>query len=273
MDKREISEILLEIYRSCPDNRVEDMPEVRIFDEPIMGIAAADDPIFKTYKSPEIIGPWHMLPSQWLHGARSVVSFFFPFSEDLRKSNRPGGQDISYQWVYGRVEGQGLINRIIARLAKTLGDSGIACTLPAEDGRFRSVTGGRGGLLHESAGEDTFSSNWSERHAAYACGLGTFGLSKGLITEKGMAGRFASIIVDAELEITERPYTQVYEYCSRCGACVRRCPVNAISLENGKSHVICNQWIQETMRRYAPRYGCGKCQTAVPCEFGKPKKD
>ena len=30
-------------------------------------------------------------------------------------------------------------------------------------------------------------STWSERHAMYAAGLGTFGLSKGLITKKGMA--------------------------------------------------------------------------------------
>ncbi len=30
-----------------------------------------------------------------------------------------------------------------------------------------------------------FASSWSERHAAYAAGLGTFGLSDGLITEKG----------------------------------------------------------------------------------------
>ena len=31
-------------------------------------------------------------------------------------------------------------------------------------------------------------------HAAYLCGLGTFGLSRGIITKPGMAGRFGSIM-------------------------------------------------------------------------------
>jgi epoxyqueuosine reductase QueG len=34
-----------------------------------------------------------------------------------------------------------------------------------------------------------FSSNWSERHAAYTAGLGTFGLCDGLITPLGKAMR------------------------------------------------------------------------------------
>ena len=60
---------------------------------------------------------------------------------------------------------------------------------------------------------------WSERHAAYVCGLRTFGLSKGLITKKGIAGRFTSLITDLPLLADERAYTDVYEYCTRCGAC------------------------------------------------------
>lgn len=75
---------------------------------------------------------------------------------------------------------------------------------------------------------------WSERHAAYVCGLGTFGLSKGLITKKGIAGRFTSLITDLPLLADERAYTDVYEYCTR--------------------------------------YGCGLCQVRVPCEAGIPKK-
>lgn len=114
--------------------------------------------------------------------------------------------------------------------------------------------------------EYTFGSNWSERHAAYVCGLGTFGLSKGLITEKGMAGRFASIIIDTEMIPDKRAYAGIYDYCTMCGACVRRCPAGAISKENGKNHNICNEWLQKMGKKYAPRYGCGLCQTKVPCE-------
>ncbi|MBR3245814.1 MAG: 4Fe-4S binding protein [Parasporobacterium sp.] len=110
------------------------------------------------------------------------------------------------------------------------------------------------------------SSNWSERHAAYASGLGTFCLSRGLISSKGVAGRYASIIVSEYFEPDERTYTGIYDYCIHCGACIRRCPVNAITLEDGKNQRICKEWIDKTSERYAPRYGCGKCQTVVPCE-------
>ena len=36
-------------------------------------------------------------------------------------------------------------------------------------------------------------STWSERHVAYVSGLGTFGLSGGLITAKGQAVRLGSV--------------------------------------------------------------------------------
>jgi len=35
-------------------------------------------------------------------------------------------------------------------------------------------------------------SSWSERHAAYAAGLGTFSLNDALITPKGIAHRLGS---------------------------------------------------------------------------------
>lgn len=113
---------------------------------------------------------------------------------------------------------------------------------------------------------------WSERHAAYVCGLGTFGLSKGLITEKGMAGRFSSLITDAPLEADTREYTGLYDNCIGCGACVRRCPVRAIDPQTGKNHSVCFMNIGRSKILRYPRYGCGLCQSAVPCENTKPFK-
>jgi len=52
-------------------------------------------------------------------------------------------------------------------------------------------------------------SNWSERHAAFTAGLGTFSRNRSLITRLGAAGRFGSVITDAELEPTPRPYLGV----------------------------------------------------------------
>jgi epoxyqueuosine reductase QueG len=104
------------------------------------------------------------------------------------------------------------------------------------------------------------------------CGLGTFGLSKGLITSKGIAGRFGSIITSLYLPPNKREYEEIYEYCSMCGACVKKCPVNAISIEKGKNHIICSKFLNQTVEKYKPRYGCGKCQVGVPCESMIPKQ-
>lgn len=101
--------------------------------------------------------------------------------------------------------------------------------------------------------------------------LGTFGLSKGLITKRGIAGRFGSIITELYLALDNRAYHEIYEYCSMCGAYVKNCPVKAISIENGKDHNICSKLLDITADKFKPRYGCGKCQINVPCENRIPK--
>lgn len=124
-------------------------------------------------------------------------------------------------------------------------------------------------------------STWSERHAAYAAGLGTFGLSKGLITKKGMAGRFGSVITNAEFSPSIRSYSSPFEYCIMCGACMEKCPVGAIDKARGyalgKDQLICGPYVGSSkLPPHGPhqriRYGCGKCQSGVPCESSLPKK-
>lgn len=237
-----------------------------MFDAPLAGIASAGDPLFAEYK--RAVGPWHRGPEEWLPGAASIISLFFPFTERVRRSNR--GRDTSPEWLHARIEGQEFISAFTKGLCRWLEERGAACCAPSIDSRFRSFRRGEGLEAYPEATDRTFGSNWSERHAAYACGLGTFSLSRGLITERGMAGRLTSVIVDAALEPDARPYRGVYDYCVRCGACVRRCPARAISLEGGKEHIPCSEWLKQSRARFAPRYGCGQCQTAVPCEDRNP---
>lgn len=52
----------------------------------------------------------------------------------------------------------------------------------------------------------------------------------------------------------------------------KNCPANAISIENGKNHIICSEFLDITMEKHKPRYGCGKCQIDVPCESRIPKQ-
>ena len=279
LSKKEIEQLVISVYNECPGNVIEESfslsPEfvgTKMFEDPIVGFGSANDDLFDKYLDPKVIGPWFMKPEKWLKGARSVVSLFFPFTEEIKSSNRCCTEGPSPQWLHGRIEGQAFISEFSRRLRDAMIEKGVNACAPAVDERFQSVSGGNNFKEYPECNEKTFGSNWSERHAAFVCGLGTFGLSKGLITRKGMAGRFASFIIDLELEADIRPYSDVYEYCTKCGACIKRCPVNAISIENGKDHMICGPWMRKTAELYAPRYGCGLCQTKVPCESCIPKK-
>jgi epoxyqueuosine reductase QueG len=205
-----------------------------------------------------------MLPKEWLPQCRTVISFFLPFSEAVKKGNRRDMSWPSEEWLHGRIEGQTLLNKLGMHLMSELIKAGYESIVPTLDRRFWS---NKNDSYHEAA----FTSNWSERHVAFICGLGTFGLSKGLITQKGIAGRFGSILTELYLSPDKREYENIYEYCSMCGKCVKNCPVSAISIENGKNHTICSRFLDTTAEKYQPRYGCGKCQVCVPCESGIPK--
>ena len=276
MEKSKIIELIQETFRTYPGNAVAAADAIRpelagmvLFEAPLIGFAAADDPIFTTYKQEGVIGPWHMLPGEWLPGAVSVVSMFFPFTEQVKEGERKASADeTSAEWLHGRIEGQNYLASLFQEMSRRLTEAGVENCVPCVDSRFKV---GRGAPV---PGYDvrTYGSNWSERHAAYACGLGTFGLCKGIITEKGMAGRFGSIILKADVPADPRPYTGVYDYCINCGACVARCPAKAVDPETGKDHDKCAGRLDWSGVAYAPRYGCGKCQTAVPCESRNPSK-
>jgi len=99
-----------------------------------------------------------------------------------------------------------------------------------------------------------------------------------LITEKGKAMRFTSIILKGRLDPTPRPYHGHHDYCmfytkNKCGACIVRCPVNAITRE-GHDKEICSAYLQKIKNEIGPDYvknsdyisGCGLCQSKVPCQ-------
>jgi len=237
---------------------------MRIFEEPLLAVADASDPFFETLKAPESVGPQFMLPEVWLSGARSVISFFLPFTEQVIIANQQESVEVPPEWLHARVEGQAALESLAKYLQNMLVDAGYPSIVPSSDPRFKlnrtPEVVERDGVIWPS-----FTSNWSERHVAYVCGLGTFGLSKGLITQCGKAGRFGSIVTTLLLEPDARPYSRYDEYCTYCGDCIPRCPVNAIDLGEGKNKKTC--WVvqEESRVKYAPRYGCGKCYVDVPC--------
>lgn len=271
MERSELTALARQFMEQSPLARVSpedalrpDLSGMAMFEPPLLGVAAAGDPAFLRLRDPEVVGPHVMLPEEWLPGAQSVVSFFFPFTGQVRRANARLREEPAPEWLHARIEGQAMLTAFGRFLAGELERRGVRAVAPVLDPRFWSRTRAK------APGQAEFTSNWSERHAAFVCGLGTFGLSRGLITEKGMAGRFFSLVTDCALEADVRAYSDPYAYCIRCGACARNCPAHAITLEGGKDQAVCSALVEATMARYRPRYGCGKCQVNVPCEARRP---
>lgn len=254
MQLQEIKEKVDEFVLNSPQNIVYELESLRIWDQPLMGVASAADVLWERLKKPDAVGPLHFLPQEWLTGAKSVISYFLPFTQRVRQSNWSENLP-STEWLYGRYEGEIFNNALRSFIVDLVEESGGQAIAPALDKGFAVVNR---------------RSNWSERHVAFIAGLGTFSLSRSMITSLGSAGRFGSVIVDVELEPTQRLYHEIDEYCIKCGVCINRCPPRAIS-KNGKDNDVCSCYVDEMRTRYSPRYGCGKCQTAVPCQDRNPK--
>lgn len=272
MDKQEIEKLAFDYIENSEDQYISDLIAVsdrvkglKIFDLPIFAFGSATDELFQKMKEPSIIGEHFLLPTEWLAQAKTVISFFLPFTEAVRKGN---ARDLSWpsdEWLHGRIEGQILVEKLNLFLLSALEKAGYESVAPSFDTRFWS-------RKEAKYPEASFTSNWSERHVAYICGLGTFGLSKGLITPKGISGRFGSLVTKMRVDPDIRDYSEVYEYCSMCGVCIENCPVHAITIEQGKNHHICSSFLDITIAKCRPRFGCGKCQISVPCECEIPRK-
>jgi len=126
-------------------------------------------------------------------------------------------------------------------------------------------------------------SRWSERHAAYVSGLGTFGLCDGLITKKGKAVICGSVIANISLPPTEREYADHHAWClyyatGRCEGCIKRCPAGAIT-SDGHDKKRCMEYCFGPGKQYMreqfgfDEYGCGLCQCGLPCESKNPVKN
>ena len=255
-------------FLSGPENFVaaEDAlrPELagmRIYEEPIFGVAAADDPLFLELRRPEVVHPEEMLPCDWVPGAKSVVSFFLPFTEQVVNSNAQGAA-VSDEWLHARIEGQLAMNALGARLRKLIEDAGFAAAFPTTDARFKNARAIRLELVgaprrirlrprHIRASRRGSSRSAAWRDASEA--------SSRRRSSRRRRGSTATRLNTAQ----------------NAGACQFRCPAKAIDKSRGaalaKDQKLCGDYLNATTRpgRTAPnarvRYGCGKCQVRVPC--------
>jgi len=234
---------------------------MKIFETPIFAFGSVSDGLYTKFKSLDVIGSHFLSPAEWLPTAKTVIAFFLPYTKVIKDANSADCRMPADEWLHGRWEGQQLLVQLTEYLVKILFEAGFKSLAPSLDERYK--TGNAENNIR-------FTSNWSERHVAFACGLGTFGLSKGIITQKGVSGRFGSILTELDLPKDSKNYDDIYEYCTMCGVCIKRCPAEAISFDGGKQSASCGDFLDMVHEKFKPRYGCGKCQTGVPCESGVP---
>lgn len=279
-----IEQQIKEFVRTSPDGRLSFMNGYVLWDEPLVRFADGEDPLFADYK--RIIGADHLTPREALataYGKRpqdiperlSVISWVLPITEETRKSNRIETRVPSRLWCHTRWLGEAFNDKLRAYVVELLSDAGHLATAPMGQPYFKQLSNEKG-----------LYSNWSERHAAYVAGHGTFSLSDGLITERGIAHRCGNVITNLALPASPRTAKSPYSNCLffagvDCRACIERCPGGAIT-EKGHDKIKCRDYMRsigyrvENLRQGYDKdksvAGCGFCQTKVPCEFENPLK-
>ncbi len=279
-----IKEEIKAFVRTSPDNCMPSTRDLIIFDEPLVEFANGDDPIFSEYKT--VIAPTHLTPREALAKAYSknpedmpahlsVISWILPITAKTRESNRAETRTPSRLWSHTRWYGEKLNDALRKHLVEILTEMDYLAVAPVLQPYFKTDTNERGAY-----------SNWSERHIAYAAGLGTFSLSDGFITEHGIAHRCGSVVTNLTLPASPRTAKNPYSNCLfyidvSCKACIARCPAGAIT-EKGHDKIKCRAYARDIGYSAAALRdgydddksvaGCGLCQTKVPCEYRNPTK-
>lgn len=229
---------------------VSDSDNEEFFRNPLVGFSSANDPLYNDLK--EIVGPHHFHPQDILPEAKTVVSFFIPFSKEVVASNRKG-EYCSREWAESYVKANGLIDHISNKLIHYLAGKDIkAATIKAT----------------HTYDERTLKSAWSHRSAAYIAGLGRFGLNRMIISKAGSAGRYGSVVISQEIEGDKRPeeYICTYYKNGKCKICVDACPVKALHID-GFDRFKCYDRLLENAKRFQDIGlcdACGKCVVACP---------
>ena len=239
---------------------------MRFFERSIFSVGSADDPGFVNIKRSELVGEHHLLPSDWLPEAKTVISFFLPYTRSTVEANKVDPIIPPPEWLFTRVDGQRYLLALGAMVRDALIKEGYKAVTPYTEDRFVMRVAGPPPPGTEHIPE--FSTNWSERHVGFVTGLGTFGLSTCFISKAGSAGRLISVVTDWDIEPDVRDYDDWLGYCNRCGMCIKRCPAQAHFGNTAlKDHAVCSAFIRKTCEPFEPRYGCGKCQSGIPCEY------
>ena len=274
-----IKALVRDFIATSPHNTMENENDDPAWDDALVGFASGADPIWQQYK--EYVGPFHWTPWEVFNqhcpkepaGAAelTVISWVLPQREAVRKANRRAKKYPAEEWARIRVYGEAFNAALRRHVADSLAQAGHAAIAPMLVSNWTIIKSER----------FSYASSWSERHAAHAAGLGTFGLCDGLITAKGKAMRVGSVVAKITIAPTPRLYSDHRAYClffanGTCGQCSHRCPARAIT-KAGHDKEKCRRHLARSREHVKKAYrfegyGCGLCQVGVPCEARIPVK-
>jgi hypothetical protein len=273
-----IANFIQEFVTKSPENNMRNEMNERAWAEPLVGFSNGSDPIYNFYK--EDIGSFFLTPIEWFNLAYpdtvvksnelTVISWILPQTQITKAEHRLPRKMPTERWARARIFGEAFNVKLRKHVVETLRIADYDSVSPMNHQGWKRYI----------SDKYNFASNWSERHAAYAAGLGTFGLCDGLITPKGKAMRAGSVIAKIDIASSPRLYENHNAYClwyakGACKECVAKCPANAIS-ELGHDKERCSAYLKVT-RKFVENtfkfegYGCGLCQTGVACESSIPK--
>ena len=278
-DARWVEQVVAEFLEDSPLNDLGAQTREKAWDRALVGYVAGDDPIYQVFKD-QAVGPFHWTPAEIFNltfadrpaqpHELTVISWILPQREATKADNRRESTYPAERWARARIYGEKANAGLRQALVEALAAQGVDALAPQLSPLWARHISPRFG----------FASTWSERHSAHAAGLGTFGLCDGLITPLGKAVRVGSVVARLALPPSPRPYDHHRAWClyfakGKCQACAARCPVGAIT-DAGKDKEKCLAHLKPASADYVKQnfgfdgYGCGLCQTKVPCESGIP---
>lgn len=280
-----IKEAVKDYVLTSPLNCLMDFDNKPFFGEPVISFADGDAPIFQNFK--KSVSESHLLPREILEKQIpiplkkkpgfeikhvSVISGALPINPEIIQSESKSqyGSTLMHNHMNWRGGHWGFLKSVSDYIEVLFYIMGHHAVAPFFSPLYRSEPQKIAGNCRKTI------SNWSERHIAEACGLGTFGLNGMIITEKGVAVNLFSLVCDVELPPTPKPIKQncLYYREGSCRKCMERCQNTAISLE-GRNARKCHEYAAQKLPEILKKEGklqdiigiptCGLCTMGVPC--------
>lgn len=246
----EIESRIVEIIRE----ELANLGRADLYREPLVAFSEADNPKYEELK--EIVGEWHQTPTELFPGAKSVISYFVPFTKAVVESPKNSVQETPL-WGEAYVVINAHFNHINQKVCDYLEGEGY----PSKK-------------IQVSYDEKTLRAPWSHRSGAAIAGLGYFSENRMLVTAKGSGGRLATIMTSAELTPTQDVLENKcpHQRNGACGLCFKICPVKALK-EEGFAGLVCqdetdkNGDILQTTLGLEDAGTCGKCVSVCPLSY------